>query len=101
MILKIIHVVVPEGQREEFVRRQAIWTEAMLREPGFLAVEVGTTPSQPRHVSVVIQIESRAALDAFMAERHDVIFEETRMGEVYEQIVVHVVDVVASDVRRS
>jgi heme-degrading monooxygenase HmoA len=94
MIWKLIRAAVKDGCRDEFLRRQRIWNDAMSRQPGFRSVQVATDPADPRSVTILIVIESLESLDRFMHGEHDALFAATQMGELYERLDVRVLDVV-------
>lgn len=94
MIVKLIRAVVRPGLRDEFIRRQRVWNDAMSRQDGFLAVHVAIDAARPDDVWIWIAMQSREALDQFMQTDHDGVMAETRMAETYEQLDIRILDVV-------
>lgn len=94
MILKCIRLTALPGCRQELLDRQRIWNDAMSRRSGFLGVQLAIDPENPDELLVLITIESRRALDEFMAGEHYELEQRTKIREAYENCEVRLLELV-------
>jgi predicted O-methyltransferase YrrM len=101
MIIKLIKARVRPGCKERFLARQRVWNDCMSRQAGFMGVYVATDPSAEDLVYLAVLMDSREALQRFMARDHNVVERETAMRELYDNLEVSVLDVIepTSEVR--
>ena len=94
MILKWIRLTALPGRLQDLIDRQRIWNDAMSRQPGFLGVQLAVDPELTDQLLVLITIESREALDHFMASEHDELERSTKIRETYETCEVRLFDLI-------
>lgn len=65
MVVEFLRVTCPPEKRAAFIQRDhAVWTRALMTQPGFLGKEVWLNPSKPDEVAMAIHMESLARLRA-------------------------------------
>ena len=88
MLIKQIRLRVKPGRLESFLARQAVWTDAMFRHEGVIDCIVAQDAADPDSVQIMATFRDRAALDDFMAKRHDELAARTGIAADYEAIEV-------------
>ncbi len=92
MIQKIIQLKVVPGGMDSFMAKQQIWNEEMAQQPGFACVDVRSEIEHQNWVTIVVEFDSKASLDQFMATPHDQLEETTQISKLIEEISVQVID---------